>query len=561
MMLEIMICNVFYFLVGYIWNIDYIKGSCSLILLTVLVWNLSVNGKIGSERHGEYKRCRKEISGKEVYRKCGFVLAFVALIFSGSVLLSDTPDVRSAFRRIAAGGASLESKIRYGQDTDSSASMGKRKQEGILRLKVTMREPENLYLKGFCGTVYEDGRWIESAESSSEESSLLFFLKLRHFYPELQLSKALQLQETEGTNEIEIETVEASRKYWYLPEVLSENGNETILKNTALSGMPRTPGLFGRKHYSYRTTKAEYGKAWSEALLDSSDTGILKEKDDGEGIAENREEKLYREYVYRTCLKLPDGFKDTEEFPLGKIGGETPLEVVRSVETVTSTTADPFRRVSDAVLLLRYAGMPARYVEGYLVRGEKAKEEILVTDEDLTAWAEVYVDGVGFVPVFFEEPSEGTEALPTVPEENKAVGSERKTETKTLSGLAAKAAPMFPKYYIWFCLVTGLLTETGMLLWRRRRTGKEKRTETAEEIAKAGEAAERFSEITVPSGQAPLCEEVKRMLENHGICMDFCRPYACGEEIEKKLGKEMREYVDKILYSIDKARFGKPSKV
>ena len=558
MMLEIMACNVFCFLVGYIWNIDYIKWSCCLILLTVLIWNFSVNGEAGRKSRRKQTRYEKEFVGKTVYKKCGFSLAVVALIFGSSAVLSEAPDIEPDFHKIAARGAALEERLRYGKDTDSAASMGKGKQDGILRLRVTMQEPGNLYLKGFCGTVYEDGRWIESPEKSAEESSLLFFLKLRNFDPELQLSKSLSIQDADSMNEVEIETVEASRKYWYFPELLSESGNETFLKSTARSGMARTPGLFGRKHYSYRTVKADYGKAWSEALLNTSDT--LKEKDIGEDIIESREEKLYREYVYRTCLDLPAGFEDTEAFPLAKIGGETPLEVVQSVEAVTETTADPFRRVSDAVLLLRYAGMPARYVEGYLVRSEKEKEEIRVTDEDLTAWAEVYADGLGFVPVFFEEPSENTGLLPTVTEEKKAVGSEKETKSETLSGLAVKAAPMFPKNYLWICLAAGILAETGMLLWLRRKEEKAERTEIGGDTGKETETAGRLSEMEVPSGQAALCEEVKRMLENHGICIDFCRPYACGEEIERKLGKEMRKYVDKILYSIDKARFGKPTK-
>ena len=100
-----------------------------------------------------------------------------------------------------------------------------------------------------------------------------------------------------------------------------------------------------------------------------------------------------------------------------------------------------------------------------------------------------------------------------------------------------------------------------MLLWLRRKEEKAERTEIGGDTGKETETAGRLSEMEVPSGQAALCEEVKRMLENHGICIDFCRPYACGEEIERKLGKEMRKYVDKILYSIDKARFGKPTKV
>ena len=56
-----------------------------------------------------------------------------------------------------------------------------------------------------------------------------------------------------------------------------------------------------------------------------------------------------------------------------------------------------------AVLMLRYMGVPARYVEGYYLSAEdaaryKAGETITLTEENAHAWAEYYVSGVGFVP-------------------------------------------------------------------------------------------------------------------------------------------------------------------
>lgn len=54
------------------------------------------------------------------------------------------------------------------------------------------------------------------------------------------------------------------------------------------------------------------------------------------------------------------------------------------------------------VLMLRSIGIPARYVEGYLVQGEGTKlEEVYkrtVLDSDAHAWPEVYFDGVGWLP-------------------------------------------------------------------------------------------------------------------------------------------------------------------
>ena len=53
--------------------------------------------------------------------------------------------------------------------------------------------------------------------------------------------------------------------------------------------------------------------------------------------------------------------------------------------------------------MLRYMGVPARYVEGYYLSAEQAAryaagEPITLTEQNAHAWAEYYVSGVGFVP-------------------------------------------------------------------------------------------------------------------------------------------------------------------
>lgn len=57
---------------------------------------------------------------------------------------------------------------------------------------------------------------------------------------------------------------------------------------------------------------------------------------------------------------------------------------------------------SAMVLMLRSIGIPARYVEGYLVQGDGINSEGVykrtVLDSDAHAWPEVYFDGVGWLP-------------------------------------------------------------------------------------------------------------------------------------------------------------------
>lgn len=59
---------------------------------------------------------------------------------------------------------------------------------------------------------------------------------------------------------------------------------------------------------------------------------------------------------------------------------------------------------SAAVLMYRCFGIPARYVEGYLVTPEMAENAqddgtIYVTGKEAHAWVEIYQDGIGWIPM------------------------------------------------------------------------------------------------------------------------------------------------------------------
>ena len=51
-----------------------------------------------------------------------------------------------------------------------------------------------------------------------------------------------------------------------------------------------------------------------------------------------------------------------------------------------------------ATLMYRSLGVPARYVEGYLANA-KAYSWVTITGESAHAWVEVYLDGIGWIPV------------------------------------------------------------------------------------------------------------------------------------------------------------------
>ena len=88
-------------------------------------------------------------------------------------------------------------------------------------------------------------------------------------------------------------------------------------------------------------------------------------------------------------------------------------------------------------LLLRALGVPARYVEGYLVPSSSVKKTQELTDYDAHAWAEVFIEGFGWYPVEFtnigapeeEEPkAEPEESTPPETETASTETEESRTE-------------------------------------------------------------------------------------------------------------------------------------
>ena len=135
-------------------------------------------------------------------------------------------------------------------------------------------------------------------------------------------------------------------------------------------------------------------------------------------------EAAYREYVYRHYLQMPGTEVDAEIWKhiKGKISpGSVTLiqDVAAYVREVASYNLaaepapdgiDPIiffletkegvcrHYASTAVLMYRALGVPARYVVGYMANLSE-NQLVTITNMQAHAWVEVYVDGLGWIPV------------------------------------------------------------------------------------------------------------------------------------------------------------------
>ena len=100
---------------------------------------------------------------------------------------------------------------------------------------------------------------------------------------------------------------------------------------------------------------------------------------------------------------------------------------------------------SAAVMMFRYLGIPARYVEGYVVTPSDIKKlteaengyvDVEVSDYSAHAWAEIYVPGFGFVPIevtpgyFSSSSGENENPTTTAKRQENTTGKKRKLQRK-----------------------------------------------------------------------------------------------------------------------------------
>lgn len=97
---------------------------------------------------------------------------------------------------------------------------------------------------------------------------------------------------------------------------------------------------------------------------------------------------------------------------------------------------------SAGVMLMRELGVPARYVEGYVIMPEQYSEkyeDIIVSDRSAHAWCEVFIPGYGWYPLEFTNSySEDDNPNLTDKERNKIDDSSNETESKSDSSSSKK---------------------------------------------------------------------------------------------------------------------------
>lgn len=364
-------------------------------------------------------------------RRMGWLIG-LSVFLVGAALLTDGGDTVTSVLKLKENTKQAATELVYGKDTlpkgdlyQADALLGGKKKV----LRVTSGQKKNMYLKGFIGSRYQDGRFTDLPKSAyrGEINGMLTWLAETSFLPQNQYAAYVQAEQESSIqkNEIDVQNTGADRRYIYMPysaDALPLLGAKENRDTNYLSDL-----LTGSRKYHY----SEWSDMRPGELLYAS--GWLKAPQTAEQQAYAEAENVYAKFVYDNYLQIDPKLEQlldevfyqddflTEDKTVYDVTKrirevlekkasyqEQPEAVPKDAEPVSwflnkGHEGNSVLFAAAAVLAYRAAGIPARYAEGYLVTAQMAESAgdgaIEVTEQNAHAWAEVYMDGLGFVPV------------------------------------------------------------------------------------------------------------------------------------------------------------------
>jgi len=367
------------------------------------------------------------------------VMALVIFAISALVLLVNLPEYHNPLQETRMDWGRKIDRARYGVDKTMGMSDGDFRELGSFSpsseivLEVTMAKPESLWLRGFVGSQYDGVSWQQDDNATLfAQADLFYWLHKDNFYGQKQLADAAITADVDAPINafgIHINNVKASSRNIYAPyEVYLTNPTQMLDKGIGDVALTNT-GLRGLREYQYFSMPNQV-KRYPEIINRIFD-------DEGSRLAMIEPYLLvegnYAQFVYEQYTRVPETVaKWIDEYLSDMIpqSGETNYSdarqaIIKYFTTETEYSTDPsfagsgdlaydflfldksgysIHYATAATLLFRAYGIPARYVEGYIITPKDIEgvgdNSILQIDATHAhAWTEVYQNGVGWIPV------------------------------------------------------------------------------------------------------------------------------------------------------------------
>lgn len=329
---------------------------------------------------------------------------------------------------------------------------------GEVHLLVTLpKNSPTMYLRAYVGSKYEDNAWsevtgadakefVKAAERLNSGIDVTMYTNLLNYRFFLNNSEngfsAVPYSFPQFYSSVIVENIAANKDYVYAPYVASGDGNVTGDVNGYWKPVNKNAStVYYQQIYNEEGVPFHYSFGTDVALdlwqLQGSSPYYFSEFD-----------SLYREFVYDYYLQVPKECQAIARTAtsVGDLLADV-NNVIAYLDANCEYTTQPgilpegedsisyflwqskrgycMHFASAAVMMLRGMGIPARYVEGYVVRessidgGEVVAEaqgvrletdgqistvtqeyvEVEVRDSAAHAWVEIYIDGYGWFPI------------------------------------------------------------------------------------------------------------------------------------------------------------------
>lgn len=309
-------------------------------------------------------------------------------------------------------------------------------------------QPHRLYLRSWTGGDYGSNQWKDLPDGRYKSVAHLFEKNQGEWYDQGAwlmevIARSPALSQSLSNYMKDDESVEGLKKDFNV---------DAVYEKTPFFLLPYDTS-FGAPLFAYdRSPMSREGKAYSTYLWNLPAGALLsmmEEENSSDPYFRTYlgAEKEYRRFVYDHYLDIPDAVKKGLA-ALGPISPARSLSEKRQrVEDIRRFLAENYSYTrspgktpagkdfityflteskkgyctsfaSAAVMLLRASGIPARYVAGLTVGADEIKDAPLsegglhrlsINDHHAHAWAEVYVDGLGWRPVEMTPGYEGSE--------------------------------------------------------------------------------------------------------------------------------------------------------
>ena len=355
-------------------------------------------------------------------------ITLILVVCAAFIPENDWQTVRNLRERIAA----QIDVFRYGEDTLPEGNLylaGELQQGQGEMLQIHSEQSKVLYLKNYSGGDYKAGCFAPLSDGcyGGEYAGMLRWLSEKDFDPFTQVADYYALGDAEDhpeENELQIRVTGAGRARLYIPASLeiitdgkSREKQDQWIESKGFRGLGK-----------YTLLEVSGSRPWE--LTVPADWISTPKNDAQRDYCEA--EAVYRDFVYDNDTRIDSRMYDLmqqwfwEDYTSDSDGIYSAITQIRNkLQSMTSYTVNPESAPAEedpiyyfltqskegnamlyaatAVEALRAHGIPARYAEGYYISEQSLADSengtVSVLGEDAHAWAEVYFDGIGWLPV------------------------------------------------------------------------------------------------------------------------------------------------------------------